>query len=47
MSYGVEHAGNPAGTLIVVRPDAVVGMMAELKDTEKVVDFLQKIVRLV
>lgn len=45
--YGVEHTGERAGALVVVRPDGVVGMIAELDGTEKVVAFLNKIIRTV
>ncbi|CZR62721.1 related to phenol monooxygenase [Phialocephala subalpina] len=45
--YGVEHSGSHAGALIVVRPDGIVGMMAELEDTQQVVTFLKRMVRTV
>jgi phenol 2-monooxygenase len=44
-TYGVEHTGSQGGALIVVRPDGVVGMIAELEDLQKVVTFLKRMVR--
>lgn len=46
-TYGTRSGGTAAGSLVVVRPDGVVGMIADLTGMELVVAFLDRFIKVV